>query len=327
MNRSICNFLINSPKGTIFLALIDTSDISKTKEKVFAMLDDFVKKIGEEHVVQVVTDDAANYKAAGEMLMDKRNKLFWTPCAAHCVDLMLEDFEKKIEEHKVTIAKGRKVVSFIYNITHLIFLLKEFSNGKELLRPGATRFATSYLTLCRLYELKDSPATGFILDAMVNAKKETIFMYKDVESSYQPVLDIIDQRWKNKLQRRLYVAGYYLNPQMQYNSEDCGFSKSCERNWSAFEMVHSKGRNHLQKQKMNDLVYVMYNLKLSGNNEDLTNVYENESTTHGDSGDDDFLEEDIRNQYGGNERPKEESSYIFKEGNEVDEMAQLEIID
>nr|GEY40874.1 zf-BED domain-containing protein [Tanacetum cinerariifolium] len=86
-------------------------------------------KIGEEHVVQVVTDNAANYEAA-------------------------EDFEKKIEEHKVTIAKGRKVVSFIYNRNRLICLLKEFSNGKELLRPGATRFATSYLTLCWLYELK-----------------------------------------------------------------------------------------------------------------------------------------------------------------------------
>lgn len=114
-NRSICNFLVNSPRGTIFLASIDTSNIIKRKEQVFAMLDDFVEKIGEENVVQVVTDNAANYKAAGEMLMQKRKKLFWTPCAAHCIDLMLEDFEKKIEEHKVTITKGRKITSFIYN--------------------------------------------------------------------------------------------------------------------------------------------------------------------------------------------------------------------
>lgn len=80
---------------------------------------------------------------------------------------------------------------------------------------------------------------------------------------------------------------------------------------------------------MNDLVYVMYNLKLSGreerkrkeddfgveqpetfedvdsddewiteDNEDLTNMYVNESTTDGASGDDDFLEHAIRNQYG-----------------------------
>ncbi|XP_025665020.1 uncharacterized protein [Arachis hypogaea] len=39
-------------------------------------------------------------------------------------------------------------------------------------------------------------------------------------------------------------------------------SSGCERNWSAFEMVHTKRRNRLHQKKMNDLVYVMYNLKL-----------------------------------------------------------------
>ncbi|XLR08285.1 hypothetical protein S83_036223, partial [Arachis hypogaea] len=37
-------------------------------------------------------------------------------------------------------------------------------------------------------------------------------------------------------------------------------SSGCERNWSAFEMR----RNRLHQKKMNDLVYVMYNLKLKG---------------------------------------------------------------
>ncbi|KAF7824622.1 zf-BED domain-containing protein/DUF659 domain-containing protein/Dimer_Tnp_hAT domain-containing protein [Senna tora] len=39
-------------------------------------------------------------------------------------------------------------------------------------------------------------------------------------------------------------------------------SFGCERNWSAFEMVHSKRRNHLHQKKMNDLMFVMYNQKL-----------------------------------------------------------------
>ena len=50
-NRSICNFLVNSPKGTIFLASTDTSNIIKTKKHVFAMLDEFVEMIGEENIV------------------------------------------------------------------------------------------------------------------------------------------------------------------------------------------------------------------------------------------------------------------------------------
>ena len=67
--RSICNFLVNSPMGTIFLYSIDTSDISKTTEKVCQMLGEVVDSVGEENVVQVVTDNATNYKLAGEMLM------------------------------------------------------------------------------------------------------------------------------------------------------------------------------------------------------------------------------------------------------------------
>uniref|UniRef100_A0A803LSI8 DUF659 domain-containing protein n=1 Tax=Chenopodium quinoa TaxID=63459 RepID=A0A803LSI8_CHEQI len=95
--RSICNFLVNSPKGSVFLSSIDTSEISKTADKVLEMLDVIVEKVGEENVVKVVTDNAANYEVAGEKLMEKRTKLLWTPCAVHCIDLMLEDFDKKIK--------------------------------------------------------------------------------------------------------------------------------------------------------------------------------------------------------------------------------------
>ncbi|KAI8559229.1 hypothetical protein RHMOL_Rhmol04G0156900 [Rhododendron molle] len=36
----------------------------------------------------------------------------------------------------------------------------------------------------------------------------------------------------------------------------------CERNWSTFEFIHSKRRNRLEHKRLNDLVYVRYNLKL-----------------------------------------------------------------
>ncbi|XP_059066897.1 uncharacterized protein LOC131061008 [Cryptomeria japonica] len=36
----------------------------------------------------------------------------------------------------------------------------------------------------------------------------------------------------------------------------------CERNWSMFEHIHSKRRNRLSVEKMNDLVFAHYNLHL-----------------------------------------------------------------
>ncbi|XP_052177547.1 uncharacterized protein LOC127791603 [Diospyros lotus] len=39
-------------------------------------------------------------------------------------------------------------------------------------------------------------------------------------------------------------------------------SSGCERNWSVFERIHTKKRNILEHQRLNDLVYVHYNLRL-----------------------------------------------------------------
>ncbi|KAE9615327.1 putative ribonuclease H-like domain-containing protein [Lupinus albus] len=65
--RTILNFLVHSPKGTVFLKSIDASHISKTADMIFKMIDEVVEEIGEDKV-QVVTDNASNYKVAGEML-------------------------------------------------------------------------------------------------------------------------------------------------------------------------------------------------------------------------------------------------------------------
>jgi hypothetical protein len=43
--------------------------MSKTADKVFEMLDAIVERIEEENVVQVVTDNAANYKTVEQLLM------------------------------------------------------------------------------------------------------------------------------------------------------------------------------------------------------------------------------------------------------------------
>ncbi|GAU41318.1 hypothetical protein TSUD_93990 [Trifolium subterraneum] len=59
-------------------------------DKIFNMMDEVVDETGEENVVQVVTDNVAKYKAAGELLMQKWKHLYWTPCAAHCIELMMD---------------------------------------------------------------------------------------------------------------------------------------------------------------------------------------------------------------------------------------------
>ena len=129
-NRSLTNFLVNSPSGTVFLKSIDTSDFIKDARKLFELLDSLVEEIGEENVVQVVTDSASAYVAAGELLMEKSKKLFWSPCAAHCIDNMLEDMGE-LPIFKDTIKKKLEKFVFIFIDTLGCFACLENSPREE----------------------------------------------------------------------------------------------------------------------------------------------------------------------------------------------------
>ncbi|XP_031280219.1 uncharacterized protein LOC116138665 [Pistacia vera] len=177
--RSLTNFLVNSPSGTVFLKSIDTSEFIKNAQKMFELLDSVVEEIGEEHVVQVVTDGASNYVAAGRMLEEKRRKLFWSPCAAHCLDLILEDIGK-IAVFYDTIAKAKQVTSFIYRHTWVLNLYRKFSKDKELARPAVTRFATSFLTLSCIMDSKLALRSMFASEEWANSTHATTVKGKKV---------------------------------------------------------------------------------------------------------------------------------------------------
>ncbi|GMI77015.1 hypothetical protein like AT3G17450 [Hibiscus trionum] len=64
-NQHIINFLVYSPRGSIFKKSIDASSVtSRIAEYYFGILDKIVDKIGEDYIVQVVTDNEAAIKAA-----------------------------------------------------------------------------------------------------------------------------------------------------------------------------------------------------------------------------------------------------------------------
>ena len=75
----------------MFIKSMDVSAQVKDTALLCQLLYEFIQEIGPQHVVQVVTDNATNYVEAGRILMEEHPTLFWTPCAAHCIDLILED--------------------------------------------------------------------------------------------------------------------------------------------------------------------------------------------------------------------------------------------
>eukprot|EP00253_Pinus_taeda_P001982 PITA_01982 len=144
--RTLINFLVSCPKGTMFIKFVDASNQIKDARTLCDLLDAFILEVGEQHVVQVITDNAANYVVVGRMLMDRHPTLFWTPCAAHCIDLMLEDIGK-IPFVKDIVDSSKSITKIIYNHTFVLSLMRKFTKNKELVCPAITRFATSFISL------------------------------------------------------------------------------------------------------------------------------------------------------------------------------------
>ena len=150
---SLINFIVNYPKGTFYLNSVETSSEEKAIDCLMGLIKEHMKLVGVENDEQVCTDNAASYVLAGKKLMNKYPSVFWTPSAAHCLDPVLEDIGK-IKNFKRVISTGRKITSFIYSHTCLHDFVLKSSNNKELVRCGGARFATSFLTLQNLYEMK-----------------------------------------------------------------------------------------------------------------------------------------------------------------------------
>ena len=144
--RTLLNFLVSCPKGTMFMKYVDASAHIKDACLLCELLDIFIQEIGPQNVVQVITDNAANYVAAGRLLMERYPTLFWTPCAAHCIDLMLEDIGK-IPMVRHIVESSKSITKFIYNHASVLSLMRRFTNNKELVRPAITRFATTFISL------------------------------------------------------------------------------------------------------------------------------------------------------------------------------------
>ncbi|XP_050373310.1 uncharacterized protein LOC126790965 [Argentina anserina] len=159
-SRVILNFLVNSPKGTWFLKSVDVLDTIKNGELMLNYLDRVVEEVGENNGIQVVTDNASNYKWAGKELMSYRSNLWWTPCAVYCIDLMLEDISK-LKVFETTTQRAKQIVKFIYGHTQVLAIMRKFTSNKEIIRPAVTRFATSFLTLQSLYKQKGALISMF----------------------------------------------------------------------------------------------------------------------------------------------------------------------
>ena len=141
---SIINFMVYSKGTTVFLKSVNALNHIKDHKYIYELLKTIIKEFDQENVVQIVTDNGSTFMKPGKQLMKKYN-LYWTPCTVHYINLIFEDIRKRPSVIDV-INNAHKITNFIYNHGWLLEKMRKYCGG-DIVRPGATRFATNYIAL------------------------------------------------------------------------------------------------------------------------------------------------------------------------------------
>ena len=136
----------------------------KDAQLLFRLLDEVIEEVGAQNAVQIITDNASNYVATERMLEEKHPTIWWTPCAAHCLDLMLLEDIGKIEWVKKCVEQAKSITRYIYNHSWVLSLMRKNIGGKELVRSTITRFATNFLSLQSIVDKKANLRKMFFCD-------------------------------------------------------------------------------------------------------------------------------------------------------------------
>jgi len=152
--RPLLNQFVVSPKGEMFLKAVNTGGETKDVAYIAGQLIDCIREVGADSVIQVVIDSATVCKAAGRLVEQEFSWITWTPCTPHCLDLLLEDVGKLPWVAEV-VAEVKAVVKFITN-HHRSQALFHGKSALDLLKLGDTRFATNFIMLDRMLEVREA---------------------------------------------------------------------------------------------------------------------------------------------------------------------------
>jgi hypothetical protein len=112
-----------------------------------------VADVGENNVVQVITDNSFNYKKACHYLTNEYLHIAWQPCLAHTINLILKTISE-FPNHESVIDSAKIIARWLYNHGKLYTMMKTAIGG-NLVRWNATHFDMNYLFLKSFLRRKD----------------------------------------------------------------------------------------------------------------------------------------------------------------------------
>jgi hypothetical protein len=154
-NRPLLNIIQTGTRGDLFLGTIDTTREHKDAQYIAEQISTFVAKVGSHNVVQICIENAAAMENAGRMVMQSNPHMYVQGCAAHCLDLLLEDWNKQLWIKRL-MKKAQGICTFVKNHHASQAMFRRFSPNLSICVPTETRFATNFFMIDCLRLLRNA---------------------------------------------------------------------------------------------------------------------------------------------------------------------------
>ncbi|XP_021754738.1 uncharacterized protein LOC110720041 [Chenopodium quinoa] len=132
--------MATSGNGPMFLKAVNCFGQVKDKFFIASLMKEVILEVGHENVVQIITDNAANCKGAGELIESEFPHIYWAPCVVHTLNLALKNIcaaknmsgnEETYEECSwITDVHGDalQIKNFIMNHSMRLAMFRKFSS-------------------------------------------------------------------------------------------------------------------------------------------------------------------------------------------------------
>ncbi|KAI3842174.1 hypothetical protein MKW92_013889 [Papaver armeniacum] len=145
--RDLINFVVDSPKGPIFMKSADVSDTLGDVDAMIALLTGVIEEVGVQNVVQIVSyTTLGSVDVAGKKLTEKYRTISWTVCASHCIGLILDKIGM-LDPWRGVLGKAKDISKFICSHETVLKLTRKHTFGLDIVSSRRIKSLTPFLML------------------------------------------------------------------------------------------------------------------------------------------------------------------------------------
>ncbi|GJT24413.1 putative hAT dimerization domain, ribonuclease H-like domain protein [Tanacetum coccineum] len=242
--RPLINFMATSSKGPMFIKAVNCMGEVKTKEYIANLMQEVINEIGHQNVVQIITDNAANCKGAGELIEGLYPHIYWTPCVVHTLNLALKNIcaarntETNSEVYTccswITEIHGQvvQIKFFIMNHTMRLSMYNKFTPLK-LFSVAETRFASIIVMLKRFKLVKRA------LESLVMSEEWASYREDDQDKARFVREKVLNEDWWGKVD-------YILN----FTAPIYDMIRACDTDRPCLHLVYEMWDSMIEKVKV-----------------------------------------------------------------------------